>query len=249
MAVNARLASLRVVRERLAGRRPPALQSPMLISRRRRFIFIHVDKAAGTSIQDALRPFCEPVSGVRLRRKIPLLGPLARLPLLRDWVEFGEHITAEDLRRCLPGPVWAGAFKFAFVRNPWARLVSRHQYLIAHPENRHHRRAVRLGFPAFVRDEIRRNRRHSHQVGYLCDRSGSPLLDFVGRFEELGRDFGEVCRRIGVEAALPHLNASVRGDYRSFYDAALREEVGRHFARDCELFGYDFDGLRSPVAA
>lgn len=217
----------------------------MLISRRHRFIFVHVDKAAGTSVQAALAPFADRFTGSRLRRRIADLGPVARLPLLRDLVEFGEHPAAVFIRRALPPATWDGCFKFAFVRNPWDRLVSRHRYLRRSPTNRNHARAVRMDFPEFARDEMRRDRLHLRQTGYLCDRDGRLLVDQVGRFENLAEDFRGICDRLGVSCQLPHLNASDKADYRSYYDSSLRDEVGAHFAADCRLFGYHFDGFHA----
>src|SRR5437868_2786101 len=75
-----------------------ATLAPMLLSLRHKFIFIHIYKAAGTSVTHALRPFTrEPFLR---RRTVP------RLP---------DHITAAELRETI-GVLFDDCFKFTFVR-------------------------------------------------------------------------------------------------------------------------------------
>jgi hypothetical protein len=79
-----------------------------------------------------------------------------------------------------------------------------------------------------------------NQIDYLTNGAGEPVVDFVGRFERLEEDAGYLFRRIGVEAALPRLNASCHGLYRDYYTARTRDLVAQRFARDIERFGYRF---------
>jgi hypothetical protein len=54
-------------------------------------------------------------------------------------------------------------------------------------------------------------------------------------------DFDEVCDRIGLpRAELEKVNSSSRGDYRQYYDQELIDGVARIYARDLELFDYEF---------
>ena len=73
----------------------------MIISASRQFVFVHIPKNAGTSISAVLMPFAD--------------GQSAALP----------DTTHETVPALLSRhPELAGYFKFAFVRNPWERLVS-----------------------------------------------------------------------------------------------------------------------------
>jgi len=211
----------------------------MLLSLSHKFIFIHVNKAAGTSVIRALQPYGHnPPSD-------PIRKGLAKLGLVRDYRRrfFAEHTYASELRKELPREVWEDYFKFAFVRNPWDWLVSTFHYLRNTEDHRHHRRVIAMNsFADYVDWEIGRNRRR--QSAFVCD-DGDVIVDFIGRFETLADDYDEVCRRIGVSAPpLPHVNRTAHRDYREFYDDALIARVAEHWRFDIELFGYGFDTLR-----
>lgn len=217
----------------------------MLISHERRFVFIHVAKAAGTSIEHALGPFADRQPEGRLARKLVMLGPLARLPFVRRHVSFGIHATARQVRACIGAARWDDYYTFAIVRNPYSRLLSRYKYLLARKQHRQHAAVARLaGFADYVRWEIGRGRPRLHQHFDLCDGAGRILVDHVGHFERLPEAFAEITRRLGVSATLPHLNATTHEDYRGYYDDATRRLAAQLCARDLELFGYDFDGPR-----
>jgi len=212
----------------------------MLFSYDPAFLFIHIDKSAGSSIQIALQPHAPQRTKSRLRKRLTLLGPLNRLGLYRS-LEFPEHATALEAKRCFPAAVFAGMFKFAFVRNPWDRLVSRYSYLLRNTEHPRHKLVNGMkGFEEYVAWEIDRDKMFQHT--YVTDTDGSWLVDFVGYYERLHEDFGRACARLGVRAELPRANTSSHRDYRTYYTPATRELVARHFERDIELFGYDFDG-------
>jgi Sulfotransferase family len=215
----------------------------MLISFQPAFLFIHIDKAAGTSIQRALQPFAQPRAENRLRRRLVWLGKLNRIGGLHRSLEFPEHVTANTVKNCLPTDLYSQLFKFAFVRNPWDRLVSRYSYLLRNENHPRHPFVKRMsGFEDYVKWEIARG---MSQHKYVTDARGKKIVDFVGYFERLQKDFEEVCVRLKVQAQLPQANTSSHKDYRTYFTPSLRDLVAKHFQRDIELFGYDFDGLKS----
>src|SRR5258708_9538040 len=89
----------------------------MLLSYQPAFLFVHIEKAAGSSIQLALRPFAPPLRDHHWRRRLGWLGPLNRLGLYRA-LEFTEHATARTGKPWLPEPGSGGLFKFAFLPKP-----------------------------------------------------------------------------------------------------------------------------------
>jgi chondroitin 4-sulfotransferase 11 len=149
-------------------------------------------------------------------------------------------------------------WSFAFVRNPWDRLVSCYSNKIrpdGPPDyftNGVSRVLVPYGvfkggmsFDSFVRAvaEIPDTEAESHflsQHRFITGRTGTVLVDFVGRLEHLMDDLQQVLNRIHRPVMLPHLLRSQREDYRTYYSAELREIVGTRYARDLALFGYTF---------
>ena len=80
------------------------------------------------------------------------------------------------------------------------------------------------------------------QVEWLKDDEGEVSIDFAARFESLAEDFRVIAERIGIDAELPHLNATRRAGFREYYDDESRDIVGHWFREDIEVFGYTFDG-------
>ena len=78
------------------------------------------------------------------------------------------------------------------------------------------------------------------QVDWLCDRDGKIVVDFICRFENLNSDFANVCARLNLNVSLPHVKASNRGHYTDYYDEETSEIVKAWFKKDIETFGYVF---------
>jgi len=204
------------------------------------FLFIHIDKSAGTSIQKVLEARIRPRTHSRWRRRLAWLGPVNRLGSYRV-MEFPEHGHASLVKSCLPGDIYAGLFKFAFVRNPWDRLVSRYAQLLRTEKSPRYQAKAEKGFEAYLEWEIRRNKSHQHP--YVCGADGKLIVDFIGYFERLDEDFSKVCQRLQFDDTLPKSNISKHDSYQSYYTPATRAMVAEHCRRDIELFGYDFDGI------
>jgi len=78
------------------------------------------------------------------------------------------------------------------------------------------------------------------QRQWLVDERGELLVDFIGRFENLHEDFGKICQQLSVKAELGHAKPSERGSYRDYYSRESEELIGEIFAEDLALFGYSF---------
>lgn len=197
----------------------------MIVSHRARCIFVHIQKTAGASIEDALRAHDTEVgSSLHAGRR---------------------HMTAREIRGIVPRDTWDAYFKFAFVRNPWDRLVSWYHMCVQVTDPNPFSRYVRDVAPTFE-DFVTKattgmgERTTRNQLDYVADERGAVIVDYVGRYETLAADFGHVCRRFGLAAELPHVNTSAHRDYRDYYTAATRDIVAQRFARDIEHFGYAF---------
>ena len=153
-------------------------------------------------------------------------------------------------------------YTFAFVRNPWDRLVSCYRDKIAgevadftgfaetgvaHCLARYEAFTAKMSFEAFVHavasiPDEEADEHFRSQAAFVCNTSGDVALDFVGRYERLEQDFERVVRQIGLprEMRLPRLQAAPPRDYAGFYNAATRALVEQRYSRDVALFGYGF---------
>jgi hypothetical protein len=146
---------------------------------------------------------------------------------------------------------FASYWKFAFVRNPWDRLLSAFTFLKRGGLNdldRDFAKAHLSRFPdfeSFVRDGLSdpmiRNWVHFRpQHQFVCDASGKNMMDFTGRFERLEDDFALIASRLGLDSSLPARNRGPRIDYRTVYPKELVEVVGDIYSEDGRIFGYTF---------
>ena len=81
---------------------------------------------------------------------------------------------------------------------------------------------------------------HFHSQAYfLCDKAGKVMVDFVGRYESLGRDWRHVLDKLGVQAELPHRNPSQHQAWPEVYTPETLRVVNQVYAADFDTFGYE----------
>jgi len=158
-------------------------------------------------------------------------------------VYFRAHERAIRVKSLLPRDIFDEFLKFAFVRNPYSWLASLYEARRRGPSHRHHKIVAGMkNFSEYIDWEISKANRYQYRQ--LADKKENLLVDFLGRYERLTEDHQRICRLFGVQASeLPHLNPASKKDYRQYYDHETKEKVARHWARDFEIFGYNFDGL------
>lgn len=220
----------------------------MIVSYDRRFMFIHIPKTAGSSIRLAMGEFADKPRELWPNRLLRMAGVDVNHVAPYRKRMLHRHVFARKVQLHIPRRVFDGLFKFAFVRNPWDRMVCWYHYILSRPSHRRHRRVRRLGsFEAYLHDEIRQDR--VRQLPFLVDARGELIVDFVGRFESLQAEFLHVCRTIGICARLPHRKPSPPYDYRTYYSDALIELLADHVREEIARFGYTFDSPLRRAAA
>jgi len=210
----------------------------MIVSEKRQFVFVHIYKTAGTSIKRVVRQYAMEPWQHGANSVLKRIGARQFKPGNR-----GDHDNASDLIDEIGRREFDQLFSFAFVRNPWDWELSHYRYILKMRDHAQHGEVKQLSdFSEYIR--WRCDRRFHTQESFLLH-EGQPVVDFVGRFENLESDFHYVCRRIGIPFRLPSLNRTKKEDYRRHYDDQTRELVATTFANDIERFGYRFG---SPVA-
>jgi hypothetical protein len=207
----------------------------MLISYRKRFLFVHIFKTAGTSITNSLAPYSYRPGSTRPANWLAFLTT--------DWKKIHrtpikKHATALEIQASLDSEIFDSFYKFSFVRNPWDWQVSLYHFILDRPYNPGYEATKAMG--SFRNFALSREKSDFTQTGCLVDETGNLLVDFVGRFENLEVDFQTICKRVGINATLPHINKSDRLGYRDYYDEETRALTARLYAEDIERFGYTF---------
>ena len=172
---------------------------------------------------------------------------------------FGEggntHAPLSAVEMAFSEREFAAYFKFTFVRNPWDRLVSAYEFLrVGVGKDEYDKplsdKVQSLGdFRSFVDWISNTNASEGMhfwpQSNYVRTDKSEMGMDFVGHFETIDQDVAHVAGRLGVTAALPHLNSSPsRRPYEEYFDAKTAELIGTVYQRDVDLFGYDFGNSR-----
>nr|WP_272508213.1 sulfotransferase family 2 domain-containing protein [Salinibacter ruber] len=216
-----------------------------MISDKKNTIFVHNYKVAGQSIKQALRRWASP----KWQREMSWLDRQFARVGFREKSDYPSHLTAMEIRERFP-EIWDDYFTFGFVRNPWAWQVSLYFYMLETESHHQHDLIASMeDFDEYIHWRV--NEDKHLQSEFFCDADGRLMVDYIGRLESIREDFQTICEQIGVEASLPHKNASSHRDYRTYYSDRSRELVAEHFQEDIERFGYCFDGVRdwSPIVA
>lgn len=199
-------------------------------------VFIHVPKAAGTSLSEALYGrFLGHVRAVDVRRwaprkvvSLPMAGvtrnPWDRLVSAYRFVRRGVGIGGQT-----PGAVWRSS-----------------QYNIPEFET----------FERFLTEWLaKRNPRDldlifQPQCDFVCDHNGNVVVDHLGRFEDLPETYAFLWPRSPdrPKVGLSNRSGSII-DFRTFYTRELAKLAGSIYSEDVASFGYSFDSNRDLLKA
>ncbi len=188
---------------------------------RHQAIFIHIPKAAGTSVGEAL------------------FGPG------KSTHHHWEFYRSYDARK------FANYYKFTFVRNPFDRLVSAYFYLQqtgkrTSRKDRQFRDRHLSGYGSFKefvctglnRPEIKCWGHFVPQSRFIASDDLEIQVDFVGRVESMTQDFVTVATTLGLPTQIAHTNKSQRDHFSKYYDSESEGIVREHYRKDFDLLGY-----------
>lgn len=185
-----------------------------MISHRNKCIFVHIIKTGGISVATALSMEAKQC-----------------------------HYFAKDIRILVGDDLWKEYFTFTFVRNPWDKIVS--QYFYNGKKFSMSLCGRELSFEDYVKEFIANDRRYTtfepQNLPNIIDNNREILVDFVGRFENLNKDFKYICKELGVKnIELPTLNSSKHKHYSEYYNNETKNIVADKFKDDIEYFNYTF---------
>jgi len=199
----------------------------VIISDEYKFVFVHIPKTGGTSIKKALHMYYN-----------------------KDQVEFdGEKVTDIDGYR--PHVTLTETdiakfrcyFKFGVVRNPWSWHASIWSFF--QRPDRNNKFITGLPFETYVDSVCDKNCKLPYarnQVEWLM-LDGVEVVDFIGRYEFLLRDFELIISQVGLRDAaiqLPHFKKAKTYDYELMYSSRMRKLIEKKHRKDIERFSYQF---------
>ena len=213
-----------------------------MISKAKKFIFIHIPKCAGSSVKKLLRN----------ENKLTFTYD--------DW-----HYSISDLNTLLAreGKNTQDYFKFCFTRNPYDRLVSAFCYTLdkISDKNDYHwdqyRHSYKIiesyidpdhkinSFRNFITSEdfedlYRGNKLPVHfKPQYDFIRVGNQLnMDFIGKVESISEGLDFLCQKFNLETSQAHENKTDHISYKTFYDLETRKVVMNLYHNDFYPLGY-----------
>jgi len=195
-----------------------------MISHKHKFIFVHIPKTGGTSIESFF------IKNAAIKN-VPV-GP-------------GKH----HMVRNIDGGLLKKYFTFTFVRNPWDRMVSYYKFRLKRSYSMFdHGGSFREWIMFLCSDDVQKIKGHrphvlaiKSQYQFLVSKSNEISLDFIGKFENLQQDFDIICDKIGIpQQKLPHKNKSKHKHYTEYYDDETKQIVAEKYAKDIEYFDYKF---------
>lgn len=184
-------------------------------------VFVHIPKTAGISIN------------------MSLFGNLG-----------GGHSSTNEYKILLGIDNFNDYFKFAFVRNPYSRLLSAYYFLkrggFNHKDKNWAEEHLKEynNFEDFVLNWVNKDSIHSYvhfkpQYKYICNRQMEIEVDFIGRFENIKEDYQKICNRLEINRPLKKLNSTEYGDHwKDFYNSETSKIVESVYWQDFQMFNY-----------
>ena len=192
-----------------------------MISYDKKFIFVHINKTAGTSMEKALADY-----GVK---KLEEKGDLKFELNYRQ----SQHFNCDEYKKYL-GSEYDDYFKFTVVRNPFDRVVS-YYYGGAIQKG--------LNFKDWVVDRYL-NENYKDYIRMYSDYThwfDKDEMNCVLKFENLDQDFIKLKETLDLNCELGKANVNKsRTHYRDYYDNKTKDIIENHFEKELNAFQYKF---------
>lgn len=214
----------------------------MILSRGRKFIFVHIPKTGGTSLALALED--------RAMKDDIMLGDTPKATKRRRRVKgvlangrLWKHSGLSDIEGLATQQEIESFFTFTLVRNPWDRMVSYYHWL---REQVFEHTAVHLAKSLTFKEFLAHPHTQASFQGatyssYMTDMRGHEHCSLYIRLEHFEADALPLFEHLGFALDLPQVNSSNRdGDYRPYYDEEDAALLGDICRADITRFGYCF---------
>ena len=202
-------------------------------------IFFHIPKNAGTSISTELlknENYYYPwVILSKILRKFKKTDNFFFDNFQKKIHLFTSHETVSKIEEKISSQIFNNFFKFAIVRNPYSRFVSRYNYM------KLTNTITELNFPDFLKKHVKKYLITDYQYQFLLNKNKKIGVDKIIKFEKLNEEIGNLSEVINLDISkFKKLNISTNDNYRNYYDTNTRKIVEDYCKEDLEFFKYSF---------
>lgn len=203
----------------------------MPISHVHKFVFVHIPKTAGSSIEKKFN-----IYGVNNKGENNII--------CTD-IMFGknyQHLTYEQILKTSPKDV-SNYFSFSFVRNPWSKMLS--EFFWRKPFDKEIQGFTFNQFVDRVCDfDLNHPKMCPHfieQSKFILNEKDEKIIDFVGRKENFKSDFDLLCVKLNVSnITIDQTNQTNHKHYSHYYNKESIKKIKEKYRRDIECFSYEF---------
>ena len=153
------------------------------------------------------------------------------------------EISLDDYSLAFNPKQYKGYFKFAFVRNPWDRVVSCYFNKVVGQAGRAYKECFGKDFEYFVgfieRQDLLKADIHIRLQTALIPRKD---VNFIGRMENFNEDLIYILRTLHLtHIDIPHKNLSGHQHYSKYYTERTRKIIAKKYKEDIAAFKYRFE--------
>lgn len=165
------------------------------------------------------------------------------------------HAKALNIKKALGDEEYNKLSKFAFVRNPYSKIVSSYFF----------NKQSEL-FPVSFFNKVKKGRYsqayryffgissakilpfklwffiypHKKNIEYVTDNEGNVIVDYIGRTEYLNKDLINILNKIGIDTTgikLKKINTSKHGEFMKYFESKwFKKIVDKRFAEEIEFY-------------
>lgn len=232
----------------------------MIISHKHKFIFVHLGRTGGRSLTMELAKHCGPDD---------VITPTGDYEG-QNAGAWKRHARAIEIRDKLGSGIWDEYFTFTFERNPWDKVLSNYWSRRGYEHgkggatesinflDRMWRKVS--GYPWTFEKWLKyrwyvsscmglRKIRFPVDFEHYTDREGTPIVNFIGRYEHYPNHLQILSERLGFVISLQSKEGrSTRKDRRSpeeVYSPWSADLIAKVFAKELQLLDYQF-GVPAP---
>tara|TARA_B100000378_G_C17974112_1_gene388129 strand:+ start:27 stop:677 length:651 start_codon:yes stop_codon:yes gene_type:complete len=207
----------------------------LLVSEKRKFIFIHNYKVGGTSVRNLLSGYQSEVY-----RYLSNIVWFAN-PGLREKSKLclSKHVVYKKVKEVYGDEIEAYTC-FGFVRNPWDWEVSKYEYTMQNTRHFEHEKIKAMkDFSEYLQW---RKDNYKTQSSFFQNENGSLREVEILKIEDSDKVNEYLSGLIGHEVQLPKKNTTSRNKYQAYYKNEADIEVIRSiYEEDIARFNYSFE--------